>query len=109
MENPLISIENLTVTFKTDEGDITAVDQIDFTIEKGETVGIVGESGSGKSVTTKAIMGLIRSPGSINKASRIRFNHLDLVTLPEKGMEKVRGNKGSGAGHGHSDILDSRV
>lgn len=92
MNNPLISVENLSVIFKTDEGDITAVDQISFTIDKRETVGIVGESGSGKSVTSKAIMGLIRSPGVIDKKSRIQLNAIDLITIPEKQMEKIRGN-----------------
>ncbi|QMU59438.1 MAG: ATP-binding cassette domain-containing protein [Boseongicola sp.] len=54
----LIEVENLTLKFKTDEGLITAVDDVSFTIDKGEVMGLVGESGSGKSVTAKALMHL---------------------------------------------------
>ncbi len=54
----LIDVQNLTLKFRTDEGLITAVDDVSFTIQKGEVMGLVGESGSGKSVTAKALMHL---------------------------------------------------
>ena len=54
----LIDVENLTLQFDTDEGRITAVDDVSFSLEAGEVMGLVGESGSGKSVTAKAIMQL---------------------------------------------------
>ncbi len=54
----LITVENLTLKFKTDEGLITAVDDVSFSLDKGEVIGLVGESGSGKSVTAKALMHL---------------------------------------------------
>ena len=55
---PLIEVEHLTLQFKTDEGLITAVDDVSFTLMKGEVMGLVGESGSGKSVTAKSLMHL---------------------------------------------------
>ena len=55
---PLIDVENLTLQFDTDEGRITAVDNVSFSLEAGEVMGLVGESGSGKSVTAKSLMKL---------------------------------------------------
>jgi peptide/nickel transport system ATP-binding protein len=69
---PVLEVENLRTTFFTDKETIRAVDGIDYTISRGETVGIVGESGSGKSVTARSIMGLIDSPGRVMGGS-IRF------------------------------------
>ena len=54
----LIDVENLTIQFKTDEGLITAVENVSFSLDRGEVMGLVGESGSGKSVTAKALMHL---------------------------------------------------
>ena len=54
----LIEVENLTLQFRTDEGLITAVDDVSFSLDKGEVMGLVGESGSGNSVTAKALMHL---------------------------------------------------
>ncbi|MGB7321823.1 MAG: ATP-binding cassette domain-containing protein, partial [Albidovulum sp.] len=54
----LIEVKNLTLKFRTDEGLVTAVDDVSFTIDKGQVMGLVGESGSGKSVTAKALMHL---------------------------------------------------
>ena len=56
MTEPLISVENLTLRFKTDEGLVTAVNDVSFDIAPGEVLGLVGESGSGKSVTAKSLM-----------------------------------------------------
>ena len=58
----LIDVENLTLQFKTDEGLITAVDDVSFSLAPGEVMGLVGESGSGKSVTAKSLMKL--NPGN---------------------------------------------
>ena len=54
----LIEVSNLTIRFRTDEGLVTAVEDVSFTLGKGEVMGLVGESGSGKSVTAKALMSL---------------------------------------------------
>ena len=62
MSSPLIKVENLTLQFKTDEGLITAVDDVSFEVSPGEIMGLVGESGSGKSVTAKSMMKL--NPGN---------------------------------------------
>ncbi len=62
MSNSLIKVENLTLQFKTDEGLITAVDNVSFEVVPGEIMGLVGESGSGKSVTAKSLMQL--NPGN---------------------------------------------
>ena len=62
MTSPLIKVENLTLQFKTDEGLITAVNDVSFEVAPGEIMGLVGESGSGKSVTAKSLMKL--NPGN---------------------------------------------
>ena len=62
MPEPVLSIKNLAVEFKTDDGIVHAVDDITYDVLPGETLGIVGESGSGKSVSTMSILGLIPVP-----------------------------------------------
>ena len=67
MAQPLLDIQNLGVTFLTRHGNLQAVDQLSFTMESGEILGLVGESGAGKSVTGAAVMGLIDPPGYISQ------------------------------------------
>ncbi|MEL6801883.1 MAG: ABC transporter ATP-binding protein [Pseudomonadota bacterium] len=94
---PLISVENLTIRFKTDEGLITAVDNVSFDIQPGEILGLVGESGSGKSVTAKALMRLNGGNTVYDPASRITLNvpgeaPIDVLGLKrERDMRAVRG------------------
>lgn len=89
---PLLRIEGLKTTFRTDEGTVRAVDDVDLTLEEGRTLGLVGESGSGKSVTSLSIMGLLpRIVAKIDGGS-IAFLGRDLVKLPEKKMQSIRGN-----------------
>ncbi len=92
-DTPLLSIQNLTVKFKTQEELITAVNNVSFDIPKGKTVGLVGESGSGKSVTSLATMGLIPMPPGQITAGKILFHGNDLLKKSEKQMRKIRGNK----------------
>ena len=90
---PLLSIQDLTVKFKTQEELITAVNHVSFDIPKGKTVGLVGESGSGKSVTSLATMGLIPMPPGMITSGKILFNGDDLLQKSEKEMRKIRGNR----------------
>jgi peptide/nickel transport system ATP-binding protein len=88
----LLEIEDLTIHFRSDAGEIEAVDHIDLSVRAGEVVGLVGESGSGKSVTSFAILRLIRKPGHV-VGGRVRFNGTDLATLSEDEVRKIRGAK----------------
>jgi oligopeptide/dipeptide ABC transporter ATP-binding protein len=87
---PLLAISDLSVAFDSDAGAIKAVDHINLEIRRGEVMGLVGESGSGKSVTTLAILRLIRRPGRITSGT-IQFDGVDLATLTEDEMRHVRG------------------
>jgi peptide/nickel transport system ATP-binding protein/oligopeptide transport system ATP-binding protein len=88
--SPLLEVDNLRVSFRTDEGVVQAVDGVSFTVDKGEVVAIVGESGSGKSVTAMTLMGLTRGPNA-RFEGRAMFDGTELVTLPDGDMRKVRG------------------
>ncbi|ATP41887.1 peptide ABC transporter ATP-binding protein [Solibacillus sp. R5-41] len=90
-ENILV-VNNLQTTFKTDAGDVRAVDGVSFAVPKGKTIGIVGESGSGKSITALTILRLLASNGSV-KGGEILFKGKDLLNLPEKAMRGIRGNQ----------------
>ena len=84
---PLLDVQHLSVTFG---GPTPAVDDVSFSIARGETLGLVGESGSGKSVTAFSILRLLQSPGRIT-GGRVMFEGRDLLTLPEGEMREVRG------------------
>ncbi len=90
---PLLDVRNLQVQFKTQDGIINAVNNVSFTVNRGETLGIVGESGSGKSVTSLAIMRLIPSPPGKIAGGQILFDGEDLVDYSEAEMRKIRGNR----------------
>lgn len=91
MEN-LLEIRNLSTSFFTHVGEVKAVRDISFTLQKGEAVGIVGESGSGKSVTMMSMMKLLTDTGKITEGS-ILFDGEEITALKEKEMKKIRGNK----------------
>jgi dipeptide transport system ATP-binding protein len=82
----LLEIKNLSVTFSG----FRAVDNINFSVDKGEILGIVGESGSGKSVSSMSIMGLIDHPGKVT-ADSLLFEGQDLLSMPEKARRKLTG------------------
>jgi ABC-type dipeptide/oligopeptide/nickel transport system ATPase component len=88
----LLEIRGLRTHFNTEEGLVKAVDGVDLTIAKGETLGVVGESGCGKSVTAMSILKLNPEPPAVYPAGEIRFNGRDLMRLSEAEMRKVRGN-----------------
>ncbi|AOR65269.1 ABC transporter ATP-binding protein [Pectobacterium wasabiae] len=84
----LLHVQDLRVTFKTQDGDVTAVNDLNFTLNAGETLGIVGESGSGKSQTAFALMGLLARNGRIGGSARFRGK--EILNLPENQLNKLR-------------------
>jgi peptide/nickel transport system ATP-binding protein len=88
----LLIVKGLKTYFYTESGVVQAVDGIDLTVRRGETLGIVGESGSGKSVTSLSIMRLIADPGKIVDG-QIRFADTDILALDEEEMRQIRGNR----------------
>lgn len=95
---PLLQLTNLTISFHSDAGNTTAVDDVTLKIGKGETLGIVGESGSGKSVTSLAIMRLLPSKGCTINAGEVIYHHEDgtninLLKLDEREMRNYRGKE----------------
>ncbi len=93
----LLEIKNLVTEFGTDGGVLKAVNDISFTLNRGETIGIVGESGSGKSVTSLSVMRLIPNPPGRISAGEILFHKdenstVDLVKISEPEMRAIRGN-----------------
>ncbi len=95
---PLLAIENLAVTFRTEAGNVTPVRGVDLAVFAGRTTALVGESGSGKSVTALAVMGLLpRASGGISGGSvryRLKSGETsDLAKLPPEGMRRLRGRE----------------
>ena len=93
MTEPLLEIDNLHTFFYTDNGVARSVDGVTLHVDRAETLGVVGESGCGKSVTALSILRLIRAPGRIESGSAIRFEGKDLLTLSDKEIQNVRGNR----------------
>ena len=86
----LLEVEKLSVEFGTEQRPLRAVDEVDFSVEAGQTLGIVGESGSGKSVTALAVMGLIETPGRVRGGS-IRFDGRALEGLTRRQRRQLVG------------------
>ena len=89
---PLLSVESLGVEFRTRSGTVHALEDVSFTVGKGETVGVVGESGSGKSVLFYAVMGILDGAGRIT-GGRAVFGGLDLVQASASEREAIRGRE----------------
>ena len=89
---PLLDVRDLTVEFTTRRGIVRAVEHVNITIRKGETVGIVGESGSGKSVTSYAVMRILDRAGRIAEGS-VLFTNIDVRAADEYGMRELRGRE----------------
>jgi peptide/nickel transport system ATP-binding protein len=88
----LLEVNNLEVKFKLRTGELTAIDKVGFTLDKGERLGIVGESGAGKSVTGFSIINLISRPGYIS-SGEIIFEGKDLTRVSEDVLRHIRGNR----------------
>lgn len=87
----LLAVKDLKVSFSTEEGQVIAVNGLNFDLRKGETLGIVGESGSGKSQTAFSIMGLLAKNGQAS--GQIEFESQDLLTLKPKELNRIRSNQ----------------
>jgi oligopeptide transport system ATP-binding protein len=87
----LLSVQDLAVRFRTEDGTVHAVNRVSFDIDAAETVAIVGESGCGKSATSLAIMGLLPRGQAAIAAGQILYGGTDLVGLPENQMRRIRG------------------
>ena len=86
---PVLDVRDLVVEFATEDGPLRAVDHVSFSVGRGEIVGLVGESGAGKTLTSEAILGLIRPPGRVSGA--VRFRGRDLLALDEATLARIRG------------------
>ena len=91
MEKELLRVEDLTVKFRTYNGEVTAVNNLELLLNENETLGIVGESGSGKSVTSLSIMGLLEEATS-SVTGKALFKGTDLIAMKEKEKQHYRGN-----------------
>jgi len=92
MNVPLLDIKDLSITFKTRQGNVPALENISFHIKKGETVAVVGESGSGKSVTAAAILRILDKAGQIDHG-KIMFSGMNLLEFSERYMLNIRGRE----------------
>ena len=86
----LLSVDNLSVEFRTRSGTVRALERVEFEVRPGEMVGIVGESGSGKSVTAYAILGLLDGAARVTSGS-ILFEGRDLLRLKRAALDEIRG------------------
>ncbi len=87
-----LEVNNLIISFRTNNGTVKAVRDISFDLEKGETLAIVGESGSGKSITARAIMGIL-AKNAIPEGGEIIYDGQDLMKIDEEDFHKIRGNR----------------
>src|SRR5213076_1274859 len=93
MPKPLLPVQNLSIAFDTDRGQIRPVRDVSFSVFPGQTVALVGESGCGKSVTAMSILRLIPSPPGKVMVGQLMMEGRDLLALPEPEMRKVRGKE----------------
>ena len=90
---PVLDVQGLKTVFKTRGGEVHAVNDVTFSLRKGELLGVVGESGSGKSVTMMSLLGLLPVPPAEIRAGSVMFEGQDLLTLDPKGLRRVRGGR----------------
>lgn len=90
---PILEINNLSVAFKTETGDFTAVNKVSLSLNKGETLALVGESGSGKSVTALSIMQLLPYPTASHPSGSIKVNGQNVMSMSPHQLREIRGHK----------------
>ncbi len=92
LREPLLRVENLSVSFRSERGLLKAVENLSFALAPGEILSVVGESGSGKSLTSLAVMGLIDDPNAVLSGS-IRYKGRELMGVPKRQLRDVRGDE----------------
>jgi oligopeptide/dipeptide ABC transporter ATP-binding protein len=90
---PLLEVSGLTIGFPVHEGHALAADRVEFRVEAGETLGIVGESGSGKSVSLRALLGVVPSPGKVLGGTAVWKEADDLLALSARELREIRGKQ----------------
>ena len=93
MSEPLLQVRGLTTRFRTERGEVTAVDAVSFDVAAGETMALVGESGSGKSVTALSLLRLIPNPPGRIEAGQVLFEGQDLLKVSDAEMRSIRGDR----------------
>ena len=88
-----LEIEDLAVSFRSDQETVHAINGLSLSVDKGKTLGLVGETGAGKTTTGLAILNLVPNPPGVIEGGRILLDGVDVLTLPEKEMERIRGDK----------------
>jgi len=89
---PLLDVRNLSTVFHTPSGDVHAVNDVSYSLQAGESLGIVGESGSGKSVGALSLIGLVPPPGKVEHG-RIEFQDRDILKLQKSELQRLRGRR----------------
>jgi peptide/nickel transport system ATP-binding protein len=90
-ETPVLEVQDLSVTFRTESGTVSAVDHVSLSLGRGEIVGVVGESGCGKSVTAMSLAGLL--PGSARVSGSVTLHGTELIGASESVLRKIRGRE----------------
>lgn len=93
MSDSQLEIRNLNVTYKTQEGIVSAVENLNLTLKRGQTLGLVGETGAGKTTTALSIMRLVPDPPGKIETGEIWFNGEDLLKKRSEEMRRIRGNR----------------
>lgn len=91
-KTPLLEVRNLTTHFQTERGKVTAVNDVSFSIQQGEIIGVVGESGCGKSVMSQTILRLLEHTDAVSYEGQVLFENRNLLNLSFKQLRAVRGN-----------------
>ncbi len=91
MSNQVLDINDLSVHYITDDGTVKAVNGINLSVDKGKTLGLVGETGAGKTTTALSVLRLIPNPPGKMMSGTIKLDGMDLMSLSENDIEKVRG------------------
>lgn len=89
----LLRVENLTTTFLTPTGDVTACAGVSLSLRRGQSLGVVGESGSGKSVLSRSIMGILYQGPTLRRTGVVKYKGRDLVNLPRKESQRLWGSE----------------